>query len=249
MTGIVLLPLSSKADAVKAIEATKAKLKKQAAEDNADAESDISGDEEATQNAPSPTEVDASSDRGDTASAAAPKDEPTQASVAEDVIKKKGNFGRFAAGWFSKKGWSSGRAAAQGVSTDKAREDERVTDSARPTLAAKEASRSLSLLPKLLRTTETLFCSQNMYFSYDWDLTRRIGTQVKGSDLPLHKACDSLVCQLETMPTCYSLTACEVLLEPQAVYPTDSCWTASLRPSAGARLCRPTSLYRQYQVE
>ena len=206
MTGIVLLPLSSKADAVKAIEAAKAKLKKQAAEEDADSESDISGEEEATQTAPSPTEVDASSDRGNEAPGTTKEDPTPQASVAEDVIKKKGNFGRFIPGWLSKKGWSTERAATQGVGTDKAREDERAPDSS-SSPAAKEPSKSLSLLPKLLRTTETLFCSQNMFFSYDWDLTRRIGTQVKGSDLRLHKACDSLVCLLTSLPKNCTLTA------------------------------------------
>ena len=199
VTGVVLLPLSSKADAIKAIEAAKAKLKRQAAHENEDTESEISGDEEATQTAPSPTEVDAASDRGYTAPAASTDEATSQASVAEDVIKKKGKFGRFVTGWFSKKGWSAERAAAQGVSTDKARENVSALSSSDTAPATQEPSKSLSLLPKLLRTAETLFCSQNMYYSYDWDLTRRIGTQVKGSDLPLHKACDDLVDLREAM--------------------------------------------------
>ena len=115
------------------------------------------------------------------------------------MIKKKGNFGRFVTGWFSKKGWSAERAAAQGVNAGKAREDEQHPGSSDAVPVTKESSKSLSLLPKLLRAAETLFCAQNMYYSYDWDLTRRIGTQIKGSDLPLHKACDDLVGRLEVI--------------------------------------------------
>jgi hypothetical protein len=39
-------------------------------------------------------------------------------SVAEDVMHKKGVYGRFADKWFSKKGWSADSKRAQGLSSD-----------------------------------------------------------------------------------------------------------------------------------
>ncbi len=54
-----------------------------------------------------------------------------------------------------------------------------------------------SLLPKLLRTTRILLASKSFFFSYEYDITRRLGSQgnqsMKGSELPLYKTVDPLV--------------------------------------------------------
>ncbi|KAI4155134.1 MAG: hypothetical protein LQ341_000231 [Variospora aurantia] len=39
-------------------------------------------------------------------------------SVAQDVIRNRGQYGRFVEGWFSRKGWTTERRRAQGMSTD-----------------------------------------------------------------------------------------------------------------------------------
>ena len=50
------------------------------------------------------------------------------------------------------------------------------------------------LLPKLLRTTRVLLTSNSFFYSYDMDITRRLGsTSTKASDLPLYKSVDPLV--------------------------------------------------------
>ena len=60
-------------------------------------------------------------------------------------------------------------------------------------------ARTYTLLPKLLRTTRLLLVSQSFFFSYDLDITRRLGTQeLRGSELPLHKSVDLLVSLLYT---------------------------------------------------
>jgi hypothetical protein len=51
-----------------------------------------------------------------------------------------------------------------------------------------------TLLPKLLRTTRMLLGSRSFFFSYELDITRRMGSQnAKNSELPLHKSVDPLV--------------------------------------------------------
>lgn len=51
-----------------------------------------------------------------------------------------------------------------------------------------------SMLPKLLRTTRTLLGSRSFFFSYELDITRRLGTDEKNSsEIPLHKSVDPLV--------------------------------------------------------
>ncbi len=51
-----------------------------------------------------------------------------------------------------------------------------------------------TLLPKLLRTTRLLLGSRSFFFSYDLDITRRLGNQgSRTSELPLYKSVDPLV--------------------------------------------------------
>ena len=50
-----------------------------------------------------------------------------------------------------------------------------------------------ALLPKLLRTTRMLLSSRSFFFSYDLDITRQVGNQMKvPPQLPLHKSVDPL---------------------------------------------------------
>lgn len=144
-------------------------------------------------------------------------------SVAEDVINRKGQYGRFAERWFSKKGWSVERRRMQGMSTDAVEDaqakntgtEARDPDSktAPAAKAFEGASKPLSFpeqeqhsdavgideiakkfTPKLLQTTKLLLGSRSFFFSYDYDITRRFGSQeAKGSELPFHRAVDPLV--------------------------------------------------------
>lgn len=51
---------------------------------------------------------------------------------------------------------------------------------------------TISLLPKILRTTKMYFSSGNFFFSYDYDLSRGIGQQHAQTSLPLYRQSDSL---------------------------------------------------------
>ena len=147
--------------------------------------------------------------------------------VIEDVIGKKGQYGRFAERWFSRKGWTTEKRRAQGMSTadeeprsastqdalqnpdatnDAAATPVDLNSSGQTTKRDKEKQRNESppdnqtanvvntLLPKLLRTTRMLLSSRSFFFSYDLDITRRLGNQnTKSSELSLHKSVDLLV--------------------------------------------------------
>ena len=125
--------------------------------------------------------------------------------VARDVLGRKGQYGRFAEKWFSRKGWSVERRRVQGMSIDDQRQPsasiEHVASAdyrSAGSLPAEEPpyriTKTYTLLPKLLRTTKLLFSSQGFFFSYDLDITRRVGYQPpKGSDLPLIMSVDPLV--------------------------------------------------------
>lgn len=125
-------------------------------------------------------------------------------SVVQDVMSRRGSYGRFAQRWFSKSGWqqeskrnmglsrseedmrqsSSATSEAEAKTDPKApaatSEDKSAPDAAGvPVQDAKEDGMAPpTLLPKLLRTTQILFGSSRSYFfSYDYDLTRSLAKQ------------------------------------------------------------------------
>ncbi|RAR02293.1 SacI domain-containing protein [Stemphylium lycopersici] len=120
ITDVALIPLSSQADADKAIAATRDHLRRR---NRAPGSEDDEADSESDDGAPSVTDsvVEESPP---------PKNEVTdpvtgrkgsphpQTSVAEDVIQRKGVYGRFADKWFSRKGWTADNRRMQGLSSD-----------------------------------------------------------------------------------------------------------------------------------
>ena len=141
-------------------------------------------------------------------------------SVAGDVIEKKGQYGRFAERWFSKKGWrmaqgmsvegvekivtSSGqvmglnnpqsKSPSRATTLDGVESSDRTSDLEVPNQASEAGNFTNTLLPKLLRTTRMLLGSRSFFFSYELDITRRLGTNDgKGSLIPLYKSADPLV--------------------------------------------------------
>ena len=212
-----MIPLSSFSEAKSAIENHRKAVESNDGSGNhagAGADSDTSEDEidhaehvtsrEREDDVPSPAKERVAASRGVN----------EDSSVARDVISKKGAYGRFTERWFSKNGWSVERRKNQGMSADasdpaKIREaipekggsgaDEKAPASPRTLKALKlplERSPSIvaTLVPKLLRTSRLLLNSQSFYFSYDHDITRRIGSPSgRGGDISLHKRVDPLV--------------------------------------------------------
>lgn len=235
VTNVALIPLSSQVEARKALDDAKECLKSGSAQHEIPAaDSDTSDDGDTHNENGRAKEDDHISATSSEPKASSPEEQPggpgrSASNVAEDVIGRKGQYGRFAERWFSKKGWSTDKRRAQGMSTDNAERPqsdncqwERLQEShsglevlgSSPSVAESgqsvkveklkqleqgdqlEATTDVAnaLLPKLLRTTRMLLVSRSFFFSYDFDITRRLGSGIKtSSELPLHKSVDPLV--------------------------------------------------------
>ncbi|MCJ1419814.1 hypothetical protein MMC32_006170 [Xylographa parallela] len=230
ITGVNIVPLSSQSDANKAIELSNASSKKAANRVSAGLASDSDASEDdnevAEHDQASNTEDDDPTiphtpEAGKSEASASQGADEKSSSVVQDVIGRKGQYGRFAEKWFSKKGWSVERRRMQGMSeadSEESGNNNRKAPGIENTVAGedspdtptkvpdkhdqreeiKEAQADPSavadnLTPKLLKTTKMLLSSHSFYFSYDHDITRRLGTsQTKNSDVPLHKLVDPL---------------------------------------------------------
>lgn len=215
ITGVTLIPLSSFSEARLAIENYRKALERsEGSQAGIAPDSDTSEDElfHAEHAATADTEDDVPSPARERVSRSTSKEAP---SVVQDVISKKGAYGRFAERWFSKKGWSVERRKSQGMSADASEprkalgvaDDDNSDSSAK--ISTERDSEALEmiepkqeqgsdivakLIPKLLRTTRLLLNSQSFYYSYDHDITHRIGSQQSNSgDVPLHRRVDTLV--------------------------------------------------------
>ena len=240
ITDVALIPLSSRSEAQHAINEAKESLRKSGQQgvpcvpsQDSDTSDDDENHDEASQlvrDGSMPLGGSGFSTKGDLSATRPSSLARSTSSVAEDVIEKKGQYGRFAERWFSKKGWTAERRRAQGMSVDSVEKlgslDGQVTALANPqsksplTATPGGAERSdqtadleilnqafesgvsgspsvtvtNTLLPKLLRTTRMLLGSRSFFFSYELDITRRLGTaSEKGSVIPLHKSADPLV--------------------------------------------------------
>lgn len=212
VTEVALTPLGSKVEAETSIANTQAALQKTLIDgdhgmDDSDTEDDegelpeaISDDVDDDIPPPSP----GSSFSGE---------RKTISSVAEDVMTRKGGYGRFANKWFSRRGWTIDQKRNLGMTGSQSSVDTVGTEPSQtqsPSKAAPgpksdaESAASIqeqkandiasNLLPKLLRTTQILFgSSRSFYFSYDYDITRRLAKKrPSSSELPLYTQVDPL---------------------------------------------------------
>ena len=237
ITDVALIPLSSQSEAKKAIIQAQASLKKSGQHGAPSPDGDTSDDDEThveggqREHEDQASPVSSNSSTKEDSSAARPLDSGNTSSVVEDVIGKKGQYGRFAERWFSKKGWTTEKRRTQGMSVDRvekpgissgqgmalndspseptapsttldgAKSADQTSDPETPNMAGQSdtsdkssANVTNTLLPKLLRTTRMLLGSRSFFFSYELDITRRLGTNdQKGSEVPLHKSVDPLV--------------------------------------------------------
>ena len=233
-----MIPLSSQREAGRTIEQAKASLSKgpegyvssEADSETSEGDEIHEKDERIEDNGRISLESLRAQSNEDSAGKRPSGPERSSSNVAEDVISKKGQYGRFAERWFSRKGWSTDKRRAQGMSTaddktplpEEAKENvqsavsqnnameadpsdmdgfgqaRRANIALRPKQGSQlekgDANVANTLLPKLLRTTRMLLMSRSFFFSYDIDITRRLGSQeIKSPDLPLHKSVDPLV--------------------------------------------------------
>lgn len=219
ITEVALTPCSSYNDASESISKTIAQLHNKAGGETAGDETDDTADD---------TDAEVQSIKSDIATddeepanvEARPGPAGDKGSVVQDVMSRRGSYGRFAQRWFSKSGWQqeskrnmglsqseeavdkmpSGAASAEVKADAQApaatKEDKSAPDAAGvPVKHAKEEGMAPpALLPKLLRTTQILFgSSQSFFFSYEYDLTRSLARQPldgASNDTSLHRRVD-----------------------------------------------------------
>ncbi|KAM0285624.1 hypothetical protein ACHAQH_001330 [Verticillium albo-atrum] len=125
-----------------------------------------------------------------------------KSTVAEDVMSRRGGYGRFAQRWFSSSGWMQGQKRNAGWShttTESPRAPIDQRPDQEPMAASKvpleeeddrlNEAKASSLLPKLLRTAQILYgSSRSFFFSYDVDITRHWASraQAPSDERPLY---------------------------------------------------------------
>lgn len=194
VTGVALTPCNTKQEADEAIRRTANLLKKQTP--NQEDDGSESSDEEVEEI------LHASLDEVEDTVSEDDKSRPdsSRSSVAEDVMRRRGSYGRFAQRWFSKSGWTMDQRRSLGLSISAATSPTTQEASSEPTVSKisleeelNGQSRVTALLPKLLRTIQVFFgSSRSFYFSYDLDLTRDTSQQAWiPNAAPLHSQVDS----------------------------------------------------------
>ncbi|RMZ76345.1 hypothetical protein DV738_g4988, partial [Chaetothyriales sp. CBS 135597] len=137
-------------------------------------------------------------------------------SIAQDVYNKRAQFGTFASQWFSRRGWSVGGASADSVvaapdatTTSKANDAHDLTSTAPkenktvkveeegPTTTTvtplPEGSSSVrALTPNILRNARLILGSRSFFFSYEFDLTRRMSLLQGAAEAPSWSRLDPL---------------------------------------------------------
>ncbi|OJD14049.1 hypothetical protein AJ78_05575 [Emergomyces pasteurianus Ep9510] len=220
ITGVAIIPLSSQAEATKAINQARAQL--------SSSKDEVPNDDEARS---SESETDLSIGRSSEDVELDSTDREIypplgsrgrkESTIAEDVIEKRGRYGRFASRWFSKNEWAGknrrmpGKGfeqiidpAAEGSvkgrkSGDCINETLELDDLSSTGQKASSAPQEVNadttgtapyeLMPKFLRYTKMMFSSRNFYYSYDYDITRKFGVHdPQTSPVPPHRMADPL---------------------------------------------------------
>ncbi len=190
VTGVAVTPCTSQPDAVASIRRTVRWLDDRPSTADQDAES---SDEDVELPAASADEIDdGASEGGDNDLTS------SRSSIAEDVIRRKGSYGRFAQRWFSARGWTADQRRSLGLSdaANNSRLAETAGEPRKVPVNEEDGQRpATALLPKLLRAMYLLFGkSRSFYFSYDVDITRHLSEKSPATqaDVPLYARADEV---------------------------------------------------------
>ncbi|PTB80964.1 hypothetical protein M440DRAFT_1322958 [Trichoderma longibrachiatum ATCC 18648] len=176
VTQVAVTPCSSQAEAEESVRKT-ARLLRSEPSSSANHDDESSSDEDGDMpTATTDEEVDDEVvDKG-----GVPAD--PKSSVVQDVIRRRGSYGRFAQRWFSRSGWTADQRRTMGMSNSPtstpplAQSAPQASAAGLSSLQEAEGNPVIppsALLPKLLRTIQVLFgSSHSFYFSYDLDITR-----------------------------------------------------------------------------
>lgn len=188
-------------------------------EEDPGANADLSDDPDASQSETDPHDAEPVTplDDGDGGSSSRPEQTRTTSntSIARDVIARRGQYGRFASQWFSKQGWGVGKSGNSPASSASSKKDMTVDgkDVASPAATVnaelpketaqadgtREKERAISensvadAVPKILRSTKMILTSRSYFFSYEFDLTRRLALLNGAAKAPARESLDPLV--------------------------------------------------------
>ncbi|KAK7429602.1 hypothetical protein QQZ08_003797 [Neonectria magnoliae] len=194
VTEVAVTPCASRSGAEESIRRTSHHLSRQARDLSEDSES---SEEEVELPSSTSDEIDdAVIEDGDA------RPDSARSSVAEDVIRRRGSYGRFAQRWFSRSGWTLDQKRNMGLSNSATVPETATTPALEnpPKKVPLEEDLRLNanepeLLPKLLRTVQVLFgSSQSFYFSYDFDITRSLSKRESppNTEVPLYTQVDDI---------------------------------------------------------
>ena len=131
------------------------------------------------------------------------------------MYAKRGQFGKFASQWLSRRGWAVGQAAGQSQATirvsdksndsapgdaaaavaveleDGAKKTDNETEGPAPSPAGQSSIDAM--IPKILRSSRLILSSRSFFFSYDLDLTRRMDLLKGTLEALIRSKLDSLV--------------------------------------------------------
>lgn len=195
VTEVALTPCSSQTEAKESVGKTARQLISSSAQGSVNGESDSSDDELEVPQGP----IDEIEDAVISDSEIRP--DSARSSVAQDVIHRRGSYGRFADRWFGGSGWTAEQKRSMSMSKSPTLSpvESRGTMSPPPIIENAPPEEPVApiqisnLLPKLLRAAQLFFgSSRSFYYSYDFDLTRSLQkrTTFPNSDAPLHSQVD-----------------------------------------------------------
>ncbi|KAL2016624.1 hypothetical protein VTK56DRAFT_3242 [Thermocarpiscus australiensis] len=214
ITEVALTPCTSQQDAAESIAKTAAALSSRAAAGDDDGEdSSASGDETSPESGGNDEVGDdviiAPAAEAELSTTEETSNISPRSSIAQDVIGRRGSYGRFAQRWFSRSGWAMDQKRMMGLSAERtgaAADGAAVPAGTSKGAASKSVPTTFSipsgadgseaavrLLPKLLRTSQILFgSSRTFFYSYDYDITRSmLNPKVPAApSMPLHEHVD-----------------------------------------------------------
>lgn len=184
ITEVALTPCTSQRDANEAIAKTAVALNERTSPPATDDEESATEDE-VPDSRFSADEIDDSTDLPAETAKSSARNSSSRSSIAQDVIGRRGSYGRFAQRWFSRAGWTQDQKRNMGMSPEQAVLDEsdESVDKREGTVLTKipipddaaGSEAAQALLPKLLRSSQILFgTSKTFYYSYDLDITRSL---------------------------------------------------------------------------
>ncbi|KAI5926943.1 SacI homology domain-containing protein [Camillea tinctor] len=216
VTDVALTPCTSQSEAETAVKHTSTQLRRASAEKIIEESGTDSEVEAPSSSAGEDADDPGSHSDGENLAnnGGAPELAGERSNIAENVIRRRGSYGRFAQRWFSNRGWMmdqkrnlglSGSAIDEGddasQATTNSNTDSPSGDKALSSTvlhekvdASPSPSAGESLLPKLLRMSHIWFgSSRSFFFSYDLDITRSVASRPSPiPNVPLHKSVDPL---------------------------------------------------------